>query len=159
VPSASTIEVGQGTSQAQGSPLSRLWAPDQGARRVEQWVRRPPPLLGQAPGRDARHACTRVPRRAARPGDGPGPRPAPCSHHLSRPLFPGRAELREGRADCADCAEADAGLDLGDLVVVLLAGTLAGLRDRLLHDGFEAAASLVADLVEITDDYVATIPP
>ncbi|HYY45172.1 MAG TPA: hypothetical protein VE975_08315 [Actinomycetota bacterium] len=32
--------------------------------------------------------------------------------------------------------------DMGDLVVVLLAGTLAGLRDRLLADGFDGAAEL-----------------
>ena len=45
--------------------------------------------------------------------------------------------------------------DLGDLVVVLLASTLAGLRDRLSRDGYERAADLVADLVEATDDYLA----
>ena len=44
--------------------------------------------------------------------------------------------------------------DLGDLIVILLAGTLAGLRDRLEDDGFEPAAELVSDLVEITDDYL-----
>lgn len=44
--------------------------------------------------------------------------------------------------------------DLGDLVVVLLASTMAGLRDRLVADGFEPAAELVADLVEIADDYL-----
>ncbi|HWC14775.1 MAG TPA: hypothetical protein VG929_09280 [Actinomycetota bacterium] len=44
--------------------------------------------------------------------------------------------------------------DLGDLVVVLLASTLAGLRDRLSSDGFEPAAELVADLVEVVDDYL-----
>lgn len=44
--------------------------------------------------------------------------------------------------------------DLGDLVIVLLAGTLAGLRDRLTHDGFDRASDLVADLVEVTDDYL-----
>lgn len=44
--------------------------------------------------------------------------------------------------------------DLGDLVIVLLAGTLAGLRDRLTHDGFHRASDLVADLVEVTDDYL-----
>lgn len=47
--------------------------------------------------------------------------------------------------------------DLGDLVVVLLAGTLAGLRDRLAQDGFDPAAELVADLVEIADDYLTRI--
>jgi hypothetical protein len=45
--------------------------------------------------------------------------------------------------------------DLGDFVIVLLAGTLAALRDRLLSDGFASAADLVADLAELTDDYVA----
>ena len=49
------------------------------------------------------------------------------------------------------------GADLGDLVVVLLASTLAGLRDRLLQDGFDAAAELVADLVEATDDYLGRV--
>lgn len=44
--------------------------------------------------------------------------------------------------------------DLGDLVIVLLASTLAGLRDRLEHDGFDRASELVADLVEITDDHL-----
>lgn len=48
--------------------------------------------------------------------------------------------------------------DLGDLVVVLLAGTLAGLRDRLSSDGFDPAAELVGDLVEQVDDYL-TSPP
>jgi hypothetical protein len=47
--------------------------------------------------------------------------------------------------------------DLGDLVVVLLAGTLAGLRDRLALDGFDPAAELIADLVEITDDYLTRV--
>ena len=44
--------------------------------------------------------------------------------------------------------------DLGDLIVVLLASTLAGLRDRLHYDGFDDAAELVADLVETADDYL-----
>jgi hypothetical protein len=48
--------------------------------------------------------------------------------------------------------------DLGDLIVMLLAGTLAGLRDRLEDDGFSPAAELVADLVEITDDYLTGAP-
>lgn len=47
--------------------------------------------------------------------------------------------------------------DLGDLIVVLLASTLAGLRDRLAGDGFREAAELVADLVEIVDDYVTRV--
>ena len=48
--------------------------------------------------------------------------------------------------------------DLGDLVIVLLASTLAGLRDRLAEDGFDPAAELVADLVEVADDYLTHIP-
>jgi len=44
--------------------------------------------------------------------------------------------------------------DLGDLIVCLLASTLAGLRDRLYLDGFENASDLVADLVDVTDEYV-----
>ena len=47
--------------------------------------------------------------------------------------------------------------DMGDLIVVLLASTLAGLRDRLLADGFEDAAELVGDLVEIADEYVTYV--
>ena len=47
--------------------------------------------------------------------------------------------------------------DLGDLVVTLLAGTLAGLRDRLAQDGFHSAAELVQDLVEIADDYLGDL--
>lgn len=50
--------------------------------------------------------------------------------------------------------EAKAPADLGDLVVVLLAGTLSGLRDRLWDDGFQKAADLVADLVIRCDVYI-----
>jgi hypothetical protein len=49
--------------------------------------------------------------------------------------------------------------DMGDLVVVLLASTLAALRDRLAEDGFDRAAFLVADLVDIADDYVTSCIP
>jgi hypothetical protein len=49
--------------------------------------------------------------------------------------------------------------DLGDIVVLLLAGTLAGLRDRLNEDGFDRAAELVADLVEAADVYLTTVLP
>ena len=52
--------------------------------------------------------------------------------------------------------------DLGDILVVLLASSLAGLRDRLHCDGFHDSAELVADLVEIADDYLITrtdLPP
>lgn len=47
--------------------------------------------------------------------------------------------------------------DLGDLVILLLAGTLAGLRDRLACDGFEVASDLVGDLVDIADDYLTNV--
>ena len=45
----------------------------------------------------------------------------------------------------------------GDVVVALLGSTLAGLRDRLATDNYEAAADLVSDLVDITDDYLTRI--
>jgi hypothetical protein len=53
--------------------------------------------------------------------------------------------------------EAQSAPDLGDLVIVLLASTLAGLRDRLADDGFEGAADVVGDLVELTDDYITHV--
>lgn len=49
------------------------------------------------------------------------------------------------------------GPDLGDLVIVMLAGTLVGLRDRLAEDGFETASDLVGDLVDIADHYLEGI--
>ena len=45
--------------------------------------------------------------------------------------------------------------DLSDLVIVLLASTLTGLRDRLLEDGFPVAADLVEDLTTRCDNYLA----
>jgi len=47
--------------------------------------------------------------------------------------------------------------DLGDLVIVLLAGTLAGLRDRLEDDGFTSASELVAALTERCDSYLEEV--
>jgi len=47
--------------------------------------------------------------------------------------------------------------DLGDLVVVLLASTLAGLRDRLADDGFGEASELVASLTERCDSYLEEV--
>lgn len=44
--------------------------------------------------------------------------------------------------------------DLGDVVVMLLAATLAGLRDRLAADGFMRSAELVAELVDVADLYL-----
>jgi hypothetical protein len=46
-------------------------------------------------------------------------------------------------------------MDLGDFVVALLAGTLSSLTDALHAGGFIAAASLVADLTDLADHYLA----
>jgi hypothetical protein len=48
----------------------------------------------------------------------------------------------------------DVSPDLGDLVIVLLASTLAGLRDRLAADGFERASELAGELTERCDAYM-----
>lgn len=74
----------------------------------------------------------------------------------------GGAQALLGQASRSDAAEADPALrtaedrfaDLGEFMILLLASTLAGLRDRLYEDGFESAADLVADLAEAADDYV-----
>ena len=47
--------------------------------------------------------------------------------------------------------------DLGDLVIVLLAGTLAGLRDRLQGDGFEKASEFVSELTKRCDSYLSEV--
>lgn len=44
--------------------------------------------------------------------------------------------------------------DLGDLVIILLASTLAGLRDRLAVDNFTGASELVAELTDRCDTYL-----
>jgi hypothetical protein len=44
-------------------------------------------------------------------------------------------------------------------VIVLLAGTLAGLRDRLAGDGLEKASELVAELTERCDTYFEEVGP
>lgn len=62
-----------------------------------------------------------------------------------------------GRRNGAVPERADGAPDLGDLVIVLLASTLAGLRDRLASDGFGDAADLVADLVEVADGYIVSL--
>lgn len=41
-----------------------------------------------------------------------------------------------------------------DIVMLVLACTLARLRDRLFEEGHDRAAEVVADLVEIADDYL-----
>lgn len=48
--------------------------------------------------------------------------------------------------------------NLGDLMILMLASTLTGVRDRLRSDGFEDASDLVADLVDIADDYLTRVP-
>ena len=48
--------------------------------------------------------------------------------------------------------------DLGDLVIVLLASTLAGLRDRLNDDGYTSASKLVATLTESCDEWLQEVP-
>jgi hypothetical protein len=47
---------------------------------------------------------------------------------------------------------------LGDLIVVLLSCTLASLHNRLSADGYDKPARVVADLVEITNDYLDRLP-
>ncbi len=47
--------------------------------------------------------------------------------------------------------------DLGDLVIVLLASTLAGLRDRLEMDGFDEASEFVAGLTDRCDSFIAEV--
>ena len=56
-------------------------------------------------------------------------------------------------------SRSETGADLGDIVILLLAGTLSGLRDRLYSDGFGRAAELVADLVEAADVYITEVLP
>lgn len=51
----------------------------------------------------------------------------------------------------------DTTADLGDLVIVLLASTLAGLRDRLHDDGFCKASEFVAGLTERCDSYLEEV--
>lgn len=54
--------------------------------------------------------------------------------------------------------ESEPSVGEGDLVVAVLASTLATLSDRLFADGHDQAAELVADLAEVADDYLARIP-
>jgi len=42
--------------------------------------------------------------------------------------------------------------------MVLLACSLANLRDRLFTDGYDQVGAVVADLVEITNDYLDRSP-
>ena len=45
-------------------------------------------------------------------------------------------------------------LDLGEVVIVVLADTLVRLRDGLWRDGFAEAADVVADLTRRCDRYL-----
>ena len=47
--------------------------------------------------------------------------------------------------------------DLGDLVIVLQASTLGGLRDRLTEDGFDRASELAAELTRRCDTYLEEV--
>ncbi len=53
-----------------------------------------------------------------------------------------------------DCENLDDGPNLGDLLILMLASTLHGFRDRLVDDGYRNAADLIADLIEVVDDYL-----
>jgi hypothetical protein len=64
-----------------------------------------------------------------------------------------------GVGDLRSVVETEPDPDLGEIVVILLVSTLAGLRDRLDRDGFDSAAALVHDLVEVADDYVMRFRP
>lgn len=44
-------------------------------------------------------------------------------------------------------------MNLGDLVIVLLGGTLSGLSERLEQDGFQQAAALVSLLRDACDAF------
>ena len=122
-------------------------------------------MIGGEPGR------RRGPGDRAPGFDGPCERPSGFDGpHECASGFDGPGEWPSGfhgpGLDCPHCCcGAGAGClrgpeaDLGDVVVTLLVGTLAGLRDRLYADGFETAASVIQDLVEVADDYVSRLAP
>ncbi|HEU4481062.1 MAG TPA: hypothetical protein VFS18_04180 [Actinomycetota bacterium] len=45
-------------------------------------------------------------------------------------------------------------LDMGDLLVFLVASTVATVRDRLLEDGHVHAGDLLDEVTEVLDDFV-----
>lgn len=75
----------------------------------------------------------------------------------TRPPAGGGLPEDEGPGACLGFCSKENPADLGELIVVLLTSTLAGLRDRLFQDGFERAAELVGDLVEVADDYLSRL--
>ncbi|HEY7874817.1 MAG TPA: hypothetical protein VIG64_06810 [Actinomycetota bacterium] len=114
-----------------------------------------PPWLPPVGSGAASHAAPRPGRGAPEPGfgrrDGLGPDPdAEWDEHDA----PHHAGSIPGLGDPDDLTRALPDPDLGEIVVILLVSTLAGLRDRLERDGFQSAAALVHDLVEVADDYV-----
>lgn len=60
-----------------------------------------------------------------------------------------------GAASEAGAPSLEGAPGLGDVLIVLLSATLAGIRDRLHEDGYDEAGDLVADLVEITEDHLS----
>lgn len=144
VSSVSCLDIGHWISETEIPTVSHVWAPDQGAQGMDRRVGRAPALLVEAP-RD--HARSPGRTRPVSSSNGRGPWPE---------------ELPHDPATCPEChwVPPDLGpeADLGDIVVILLVSTLAGLRDRLHHDGFDGAAGLVDDLVEMADDYVLRLP-
>lgn len=90
------------------------------------------------------------------------PAPATADSDLLRALIDGGhvdpetlEEVRRTLRDDAPPAPAlPDGPNLGDLVVILLATTLAGLRDRLADDGYSRPSDLVAELVTTVDEYL-----
>jgi hypothetical protein len=66
-----------------------------------------------------------------------------------------RSRLPAERDRSGDCVRSSGHrIYLGHLVIVLLASTLAGLRDRLSSDGFEKASDLVSDLTDRCDEFL-----
>ena len=57
----------------------------------------------------------------------------------------------------SESVESGSSPDLGDLVIVLLASTLAGLRDRLRQDGFGDAADFVDYLTDCCDTWLQVV--
>jgi hypothetical protein len=109
-------------------------------------------MTGDPAARPPRRSC-RLPRLGPPAGSDDEHDPASCDE-CAREL----ADLGEMGAgewsDLGDVAASAPDPDLGEIVVILLVSTLAGLRDRLERDGFDSAAALVHDLVEVADDYV-----
>ena len=140
MPSVSFHVIGERRSQAEVPSLPHVRAADPGPQGLVGRLRGAPSLLVQAPR-----------GHAGQPGR-IGPVTIP---------FEGLPALdpHDDGADEWRAPELGPDADLGDIVVVLLISTLVGLRDRLVHDGFDGAASLVEDLIEVADEYVVRLAP